>query len=296
MLDKKSFLEEFHLEEAFKHSGMEWDRLVEIYNDYAEKHFVLMQRNAQELVCELEKKKLELADSEKGRVHIIYGRAKDPKHLIEKIIRKVGAENIEKYQKIEKDNYREIIRDLIGIRVLVLAKEDWRVADSLIRLQFRYFAEQPIAYVCYGDREIFDSRKLYVEYTSKGYRSQHYIAKYKGCYVEVQARTLSEEVYGEFDHRVRYPYRVSNKFLKRYSGVVSKNTSELDDLISTCLEINEPILDHLDRRFKDDRYIEWVKKQVSDRDTADFENGMQKEIIGDVRDLVRNKMVLRKEY
>lgn len=247
------------------------------------------------LVNDLENQKKKLLDSEKTKVHTIFGRAKDPKHLIEKIIRKVGSENSAKYQKIDKDNYTDIIKDLIGIRVLVLAKEYWSAVDDLVRLQFQEFEETPVAYVCYGDREIFDRKRLYVDYTTKGYRSQHYIVRYKGCFVEIQARTLAEEVYGEFDHRVRYPYRVSNKFLRRYSGIVSKNSAELDDLISTCLGIDEPLLDRLDQDFERDRYIEWSKRQTASHKETVVSETLETEKINDAKEMVFKKMILRKE-
>lgn len=296
MLEKTSFLEEYHLEETYQRSGIDWKILEEIYDDYTNNHYDILQRNALALVNDLENQKKELPDSEKTKVHTIFGRAKDPKHLIEKIIRKVGSENSAKYQKIDKDNYTDIIRDLIGIRVLVLAKEHWRAVDDLVRMQFQKFEETPVAYVCYGDREIFDPKRLYIEYTSKGYRSQHYIVRYKGYFVEIQARTLAEEVYGEFDHRIRYPYRVSNKFLKRYSGIVSKNSAELDDLISTCLGIDGSLLEQMDRNFEGDRYIEWSKTQAMPDMEMDIPKALETEKINDAKDMVLKKIILREGH
>lgn len=65
-------------------------------------------------------------------------------------------------------------------------------------MKFKEFCEPPRAYVCYGDRKIFDERLLHVDYTNKGYRSQHYIVDYKGYFVEIQVRILVEEVHDEF--------------------------------------------------------------------------------------------------
>lgn len=296
MLDKRLFLEEFHLEEIFERSGIVWENLVEIYDDYTENHYEELKKSASVLVGDLETKRSSLPKDTSEKIHTIFGRAKDPKHLIEKIVRKIGSEDSQKYRNINRDNYREIITDLIGVRVLVLAKEDWKAADDLVRMQFQKFEEKPIAYVCYGDREIFDPERLYVEYTSKGYRSQHYIVRYNGSFAEIQARTLSEEVYGEFDHRVRYPYRIQNKFLRRYSGIVSKNASEMDDLISSCLDIDETLLEQLDHHFIDDRYVEWVKRQVELDHGDEAEKILKQETIRDAKDLVLKKMALRKEY
>lgn len=59
-------------------------------------------------------------------VHSVRWRIKDPEHLMAKIIRKRNEVEIsEKYRSITKDNYTDVITDLIGIRVLHLFKEDW---------------------------------------------------------------------------------------------------------------------------------------------------------------------------
>lgn len=294
MLDKNNFLKLYHLERIFEKEHISWKILEEIYDDYRENHYIRLQEKALQLVNELQKNENLLPDQEKGKIHAIFGRTKEPEHLIEKIIRKIGKEDSEKYRKISVNNYREIVRDLIGIRILVLAKEDWIAPDELIRKKFNQMEETPIAYVCYGDREIYDHEKLYVEYTSKGYRSQHYIVRDQDDFVEIQVRTLSEEVFGEFDHKIRYPYRTQNKFLRRYSGIISKNASQLDDMISTCLQIDERELDSLDRQFKSDRYVEWTKPQVSIENNIVKKELLKQDKVEDIHDLVRNKIVLRK--
>ena len=52
-------------------------------------------------------------------------------------------------------------------------------------------------------------------------------------------RTLSEEVFGEFDYKVKYPYRDNNKFLIRYSNTLSQLLDSVDELISTCFQLND---------------------------------------------------------
>ena len=254
MLDKDTFLEKYPLEEALYNSGVSWELLNSIYDDYIEKQY---DRLSSEL-----KKILELLQDQKPEnLHVIYGRVKKPEHLIEKIVRKAGIENIEKYKKISLDNYKDIVTDLVGVRILVLDKEEWKIADTHIRNKFNNtFEQEPTAYVCYGDRDIFDRNIINVMYTNKGYRSQHYIIKPNVYYVEIQVRTLAEEVYGEFDHSSRYPYRNNNKFLLRYSKIVSKTITELDDLISTGLHLDDILLDELDHHFEEDQYIDWDKK------------------------------------
>lgn len=257
MLKKEDFFRQFHIEDAFEKSGLQWDDLSNIYADYKDNIYDKLQALTKEMVDLLERDKPK-------EVRAVYGRAKEPDHLIEKIIRKIGIEDIAKYKEISVDNYVNVITDLIGIRILVLTKEEWKVVDSHIRKTFHdEFLQLPKAYICYGDREIFDGKIMDIEYTNKGYRSQHYIISQKGYPIEIQVRTLAEEVYGEFDHRARYPYRQGNKFLIRYSKIVSKSVTELDDLISTCLNINDEIIDNLDKDFKEDNYVDWSKQSIS---------------------------------
>ena len=103
--------------------------MQEIYEDYEKNHYNKLKDLACKLVTVLNRRKdceRRSVDTGFGMVHTIFGRAKNPEHLIEKIIRKVGTEDSAKYSQIDKNNYLNIITDLIGIRILVLAKEDWK--------------------------------------------------------------------------------------------------------------------------------------------------------------------------
>ncbi len=124
-----------------------------------------------------------------------------------------------KYRDLDKTNYEKFITDLIGIRCLVLFKEDWKSFHNYILSQFEnnvrcyvkdsirdfdedenhfYIAEKPKAHIRSGDaREIYDE-VLPPDCVLDGkiYRSVHYILKYKGVYLEIQVRTLFEEGWG----------------------------------------------------------------------------------------------------
>ncbi len=251
MLDKDGFLEEYKLSDVFQCADITWDVLELIYNDYKERY--------EDLQDKAEKIVKTLRDENCEAIRSIYGRAKHPKHLIAKIIRKLGKEHNAKYNDINTNSYMNIVRDLIGVRVLVLAKEQWYQADSVIRKYFNDFPEPPKAYMCYGDRDIFDESIIETDYTNRGYRSQHYIVSLDGYFAEIQVRTLAEEVFGELDHAVRYPKQEENTFLKRYGRIVSKCTSELDELVSTCLDLskNEKLINSLHNQFAQDRYKSW---------------------------------------
>lgn len=263
MLDKEKFLSKFNLKKYFEASGLSWKVLNEIYDNYANDTF---QKTIRSYCNEFEKYCRDNIDKSTP-VHSIRCRAKDPEHVIEKIIRKRGKEQNAKYRKIDSSNYTEIIHDLIGLRILVMSKEEWeKVYDELIRIfpqdssKNIHMAEEPVAYTRYGDRDIYGS-KIKSEYSNKGYRSQHYIVKYKKFYCEIQVRTLAEEVYGEFDHMVKYPYRNDNNFLLRYTNTLSKLTDSIDELMSTCFQINENGWDTCNKNFVADTYLDW--KNVS---------------------------------
>lgn len=229
MLDKEAFFKKYSVQEYFQKSGLDWKNLEDIYDDYVQ------YRNTEldGLCVELENFLMEnfnVHSSSNGDIplHSIRGRVKSPEHLVEKIIRKRGKEHSYKYKDIDVSNYKSIVRDLIGIRILVLAKEEWEgIFDEIVSLfpqndssDIR-MVESPKAYTRYGDRDIFKG-KIVSEHSNKGYRSQHYVVCFKGVYCEIQVRTLSEEVFGEFDHKVKYPYRDNNKFLIRYSNTLSQ--------------------------------------------------------------------------
>jgi len=294
MLDRKWFLEKYHLEQTYEKSKLDWNLLEEIYDEYNEKIYSVLQELANQMIVALNQRKKEMRDQKPdwGKdIHVIYGRAKEPEHVIEKIIRKVGNEDSQKYQNISVNTYKDILRDMIGIRVIVIKKEGWKEAHELICGLFdEFYDETPKAYVCYGDRKIFDEESIDVDYTVKGYRSQHYVVQYEKYYAEIQVRTLAEEVYGEFDHRVRYPYFKDNKFLIRYTNMISRGIAELDDMISTCMQLDEQLLEILSHKFEEDKYVDWAKGQSNPKDfilTEELESIKS----GDAEEILKNKLL-----
>ena len=274
MLDRKQFFQEYKVEEEFRNSGLEWEVLERIYDDYCSRE------------PEMEKACIRFVnyflEGIPVQIHSIRTRAKDPKHLIEKIIRKRGKYQNKKYRSIDADNYMDIIQDLIGVRVLILAKEEWEGVFDWIMTRFHseaesgiYLAEPPVAYTRYGDRNIFGD-KIYRENTERGYRSQHYVIRFEGYFCEIQVRTLAEEVYGEFDHRVKYPYRNDNHFLKRYTNTVAQLADSIDEIISTCFAMGEQSWESIDRYYRQDTYADWrniaqseVKRHVRQEDDTE---------------------------
>lgn len=258
MLSKEQFFEQYKVKSEFEKSDLSWDTLEEIFDDYCSRA-----EEVERCTEELEK---HIRDNMHVQIHSVRCRKKDPYHLIEKIIRKRGIEQSNKYKGINVTNYREIVRDLIGVRILIFSKEEWfGVFDDILSMFASgkeddaqdFIAETPVAYTRYGDRDIFTD-KIHVEHSNKGYRSQHYIVKFHDYYCEIQVRTLTEEVYGEFDHKVKYPYRNDNKFLIRYTTTLSQLLGSVDELISTCFQMKEEGWEQCSRYYEGDKYIDWT--------------------------------------
>lgn len=117
MLDEREFFDEYKIKDDFQQSGLDWQILSDIYDNY------LDSKSHYEYMCD------EIITYIKNEMNFdvqsIRGRRKQPKHLIEKIIRKRGKEKSQKYLGINVNNYKEIVRDLIGIRILTISKEEW---------------------------------------------------------------------------------------------------------------------------------------------------------------------------
>lgn len=227
-------------------------------------------RNYTSYLPELEKVRTEilgiLNEELSGEVHSIRCRIKKPDHLIGKIIRNVYR-NPKKYEGISEENYYKTITDLIGVRIIILDKRDWksvhknlmeifgnfperyvRRAEDIVTNYDRYaeevgsqtesrlcgyHAERPVAYITSeDDREIYQDDYLKVDNSKSHYRSVHYIIRYKMIYFEIQVRTLFEEGWLEFDHRMKYPNDQNNKKKQEYIGVLSSLAIAADRLIS----------------------------------------------------------------
>lgn len=293
MLDKEEFFKNYKVETYFLDSELDWKVLEAIYDDYVSR------TKEAEQVCQRFVEYFQ--DGIPIQIHSIRSRAKEAEHLIEKIIRKRGRYQNKKYKDITCENYRDIIQDLIGVRVLILAKEEWEGVFDWIIERFQknatpdaYLAEQPVAYTRYGDRDIFGN-KIYREHTNRGYRAQHYVIWFEGYYCELQVRTLAEEVYGEFDHHVKYPYRNDNHFLRRYTNTMAQLTDSIDEIISTCFAMGEQGWEHCDQYYRNDEYADW--RHISQKNTKKKkgDTAASKEVQElDVRSYV-NSVLLRKE-
>lgn len=246
---KEEFMKHYHISpERFANAKMSWEELLEIEADYLKRCEEIYEPLRKEFVKDFfinqEKKKLGL--------HSYHSRCKDAEHVIEKIIRKKDKNYI-KYKDLNKDNYWKFLTDLIGIRGLILYKEDWinfhqyitgkfkcddtkyvrnSIADYTSGNDVKFMAEAPKVHIRSGDFYGIYSNWIPLDCIrdQKHYRSVHYIINYKGVYIEIQVRTLFEESWGEIDHDIRYPTNMENPMLGEFSELLNRLSGMGDEM------------------------------------------------------------------
>ncbi|MCM2489679.1 RelA/SpoT domain-containing protein [Enterobacter cloacae] len=187
-------------------------------------------------------------------VHSVRWRIKDPEHLMAKIIRKRNEDEIsEKYRTITKDNYTDVITDLIGIRVLHLFKEDWEKIHNYLDSKWE-FQESPIVYIREGDAPDINIEGSVEKTHPAGYRSVHYIISTRllknRIYTEIQVRTIFEEAWSEIDHRVRYPNFKSNEILNYFLLIFNRFAGSADEMGTFVLSLKNELKESIERGIK----------------------------------------------
>lgn len=242
LIAKTDFLRKYNIEEAaFEATGLTWESLTEIFKDYLA------------FKEELEPSAIYLFNSlmKAANVHSVRYRIKDPEHLIEKIIRK-KIESAD--SNITKDNYKEEVTDLIGLRALHLYKDDWEVINDYIRGLWN-LKQKPVANYRKGDSQdlidFFRQKDCDIKEHKYGYRSVHYLietqpAKQK-FYAEIQVRTIFEEAWAEIDHTIRYPYDLDNVIFFQFLLILNRLAGSADEMGS---------------------YIKFLKKELTEKESV----------------------------
>lgn len=228
MENKIEFLKKFSIsEEYFNSTGLDWNELKKIYDNY-KKLIPYLEKEAEHIVSKL-------IDCES--VHSVRRRVKKPTHLIEKIIRK-GSKYSEKG--ISVNNYKQIVTDLIGIRVLHLFKDDWKNIHNEITNLWDT-KETPQINIRRGDYNMMELENSIqgmgceIIVRDHGYRSIHYligvpVTKTDEVLVEIQVRTVFEEAWSEIDHLMRYPYDVNNPLITEYLAIFNRIVGSADEM------------------------------------------------------------------
>jgi ppGpp synthetase/RelA/SpoT-type nucleotidyltranferase len=212
---------------------------------------VVMAFNAKRHVAELAAQQLSTALRESQElapfIHFMKYRVKDPAHLRIKLERKaLERRDNAKAPNINSTNLFTKVGDLAGVRILHLHTDQIRPMVAIINGildEHRYTTrEGPTAIV--WDREY---AALYQEYGIKPetrdsmYTSVHYVvqpSQKTPIRIELQVRTLMEEVWGEVSHRVNYPEPSERRACIDQLKVLARMTSGCTRLVDSIFKSN----------------------------------------------------------
>ncbi len=192
-------------------------------------------------------------------VHSLKWRTKDPEHLRDKLSRKMGdAKRQHKSFNINKDNLFSRINDLAGFRILHLHT---RQMDDINKALLAIFdeaiyrlVEGPVAKTWDDEsRKYFEEINIRTERNKQTnlYTSVHYVIRPNmktNSTCEIQVRTLADEIWGEVDHTINYPYKVDSVACHEQIQVLARVTTSCSRLVDSIFKsyeerckINSPI-------------------------------------------------------
>lgn len=229
---KKSFNEEEfintypYLKEDIEKEDINLDELKEVFNDFVE-YKISYESQANFIANILRAQPM---------IHSVKSRIKEPDRLLEKIVRKT-EDRKSKYGdnfKINVDNYKNEINDLIGIRVIHIFKDQWEEIHEFITKTWKVI--EVTANVRDGDvTKHFEDLNIEVRSRLSGYRSVHYLVEFyptnEKVIAEIQVRTIFEEGYGEIDHRLRYSHTEIPEILKSNILLFNRIVGSADETV-----------------------------------------------------------------
>lgn len=213
-------------------------------------------------------------------VHLQTSRVKSLDSILEKIVNKrydysLNSESL--YSSLNSDNYRQIITDLIGVRIIISYRGEWKTLHNEIVCRFHYMnendyirdrfiphidgdkfiAEIPKAYYADGDDlSIYDGILIDTRLKETGYRSVHYVISYMNTYIELQTRTIYDEAWSDCDHSYVYKHEEnrSHAALEKLSRILCSYTNTSNDLGDIMHKIyeTESIVDEENDKFVSD--------------------------------------------
>jgi ppGpp synthetase/RelA/SpoT-type nucleotidyltranferase len=183
-------------------------------------------------------------------VHSVRWRTKDPKHLQDKLLRRLKERKEHgKSFDITKSNLFSKINDLAAFRILHLYTRQVNDINKALLNRFDKalfpLVEGPTGKTWDDEtRKYFNEIKIPTEKKKKHtlYTSVHYVVranqKSKST-CEVQVRTLSDEVWGEVDHAINYPYQVKSVACYEQIQVLARVTTGCSRLVDSIFKSYE---------------------------------------------------------
>jgi ppGpp synthetase/RelA/SpoT-type nucleotidyltranferase len=181
-------------------------------------------------------------------IHSTKSRLKDPEHLEDKLIRKLGeAKTKNRRFTISEKNLLYRINDLAGFRILHLYSEQIVPIDRELRAVFEQYRlplyETPKARTWDDEtRAFFQKCGIRTVKSPSMYTSVHYVVESNSvtrATCEIQVRTLAEELWGEVDHTLNYPHECSVLTCREQIKVLARITSSCSRLVDSIYRAYE---------------------------------------------------------
>lgn len=295
-MDRNDFLDMYGLDEQdLEDLNINWIDLYNILQDY--------------------KKSIDIYDAkltyvanvlrQHPKVHSVKTRVKDPKRLLQKIVRKTPSRR-QKYGEnfnFNIQNYKDEITDIMGIRVIHIFKDDWEEIHNFIINKWNVI--EIVANIREGDNvKTFEEKSIPVRSRVSGYRSVHYLIKYGAEHdlstIEVQVRTIFEEGYGEIDHQLRYSHdddipevlAQNLMLLNRIAG----SSDEMASLINMLNQSFSDIEEKYNKKLKNKNdMLRSLRQKIYENDSLNKDE--RQAIVSDIDDIIwvdRPKYLRRK--
>lgn len=255
------------LEEEYK-QARKVDKALKKNLDSISQHFCEYSKKCDALSKELLQ---DINSGELGGIHSANRRVKNIESILRKIVKKKGSlpkepnqavfNETEKYRGVNSNNYYKIVTDLIGLRILIRYRQEWKAVDKWIRGKFpanyitdwindydpnpsrSFIAEKPKIYYKYADKELYeqiDNKSFDLRESKEGYNSIHYIINYQGNYVELQVRTILDEAWSECTHDVVYKGDRKNRLLGLLAKTMSDQIKAAETISGVIYEVINP--------------------------------------------------------
>ncbi len=193
----------------------------------------------------------------KPLIHSQKYRTKDPEHLRKKLERKelqrLKTKPDKRPKLVNQRNILDEVDDLVGVRILHLHTKQMSEIHPLILkiLKQNNYAikEKPLVYIWdFESKKFFKDLGFLPVERDEMYTSAHYVvssAARPEMTMELQVRTLMEEVWGEVSHLINYPVETTSMSCREQIRVLARITSGctrlVDSIFSSYNESNESL-------------------------------------------------------
>jgi putative GTP pyrophosphokinase len=180
-------------------------------------------------------------------VHSVKYRLKDADHLRDKLVRKhfASVRNNSAFPYTTENLFSEI-GDLAGYRILHLHTRQFeRLNAHLMPIleEAHKVVRGPTAKVWDQEtKEYFESISVKTEDNKRMYSSVHYLVQPNSqttLTIEIQVRTLADEIWGEIDHKINYPHPHELLACREQIRALARLTSSCSRLVDSVMATHE---------------------------------------------------------